>query len=97
VETLVQQLSNPAVAFASAPLNENDYPLPLPAQETPEPNEEEASDEEVGDPNQMMESYYFVPEPKGFYHSVQKKNEQRYLFFIADILILERLMPFFPK
>ncbi|KAI8878614.1 hypothetical protein K501DRAFT_29407 [Backusella circina FSU 941] len=74
VETLVQQLSNPAVAFASAPLNENDYPLSLPTQETPEEDEVE---EENSDPNQMMESYYFVPEPKGFYNSVQKTNEQR--------------------
>ncbi|KAI8983120.1 hypothetical protein BDB01DRAFT_906239 [Pilobolus umbonatus] len=49
VEGLVDQLINPAVAFTSAPLNENDIPLPIQY----ETNEESLSN--------MMESFYIVP------------------------------------
>jgi hypothetical protein len=68
VEGLVQQYFDPAVAFTSAPLNENDNPLPIPITVD---TEEEASikDNELDAlkkvNKEMMESYYLVPSPDG--------------------------------
>ncbi|KAI9495769.1 hypothetical protein BDB00DRAFT_192564 [Zychaea mexicana] len=59
VETLVDKLSNP-VAFASAPLNENDNPTPAWHQQQQQQQEEEEDD---GMAAKMVESYFFVPEP----------------------------------
>lgn len=65
VEGLVQQLFNPAVAFTSAPLNENDVPVPVP---TITPSKENSVVEEIpnkADNTSMMDSYYLVPSPDG--------------------------------
>ncbi|GAA5806242.1 hypothetical protein HPULCUR_011773 [Helicostylum pulchrum] len=64
VEGLVQQLFNPAVAFTSAPLNENDIPVPI----LTTPTEEKMLEEETPnnlDGTGMMDSYYLVPSPDG--------------------------------
>ncbi|KAI8084757.1 uncharacterized protein BX664DRAFT_337706 [Halteromyces radiatus] len=71
VETLVEQLSNP-VAFASAPLNEDDIPTPyhqklLSADNTtnyPSSDNSTTLDHPI-DMSTMMESFFFVPEHDG--------------------------------
>ncbi|KAG0831151.1 hypothetical protein G6F19_006881 [Rhizopus arrhizus] len=58
VDTLLQGLINPAVAFTSAPLNKNDIPVL---------NDTQTSDDEIDAQitnNNMMESFYIVPTPK---------------------------------
>ncbi|RCH84427.1 hypothetical protein CU097_003303 [Rhizopus azygosporus] len=63
VEGLVQNLINPAVAFASAPLNENDIPVPIATQTPLDPD----MDHDLQlDNNNMMESFYIVPKPKDY-------------------------------
>lgn len=60
----MQQLFNPAVAFTSAPLNENDIPVPI----LTTPTEEKMLEEETPnnlDGTGMMDSYYLVPSPDG--------------------------------
>ncbi|KAI9320897.1 hypothetical protein BX666DRAFT_2024507 [Dichotomocladium elegans] len=57
VEALVDKLSNP-IAFASAPLNENDKPTPAWSTQNEHSDEE---DEHYG--LKMQESYFFVAEP----------------------------------
>jgi hypothetical protein len=67
VEGLVQQYFDPAVAFTSAPLDENDNPLPI------SNTEEDPIEDDVLDPSkkahmtnkEMAESYYLVPSPDG--------------------------------
>ncbi|KAI8142777.1 hypothetical protein BJV82DRAFT_614239 [Fennellomyces sp. T-0311] len=70
VETLVDKLSNP-VAFASAPLNENDNP-------TPAWNASSDDEEDDGVAAAMVESYFFVPEPRQGpgQHDYAAENEQ---------------------
>jgi hypothetical protein len=76
VEGLVQQLFNPAVAFTSAPLNENDNPIPIIntlTEATPliEEKEEDTNEDEKAarisatKSVNMIESYYMVPSPDG--------------------------------
>lgn len=57
VEGLVQQLFNPAVAFTSVPLNENDNPV-LPSTE----QDDTTIKKEL---LPMLDSYYMVPNPDG--------------------------------
>ncbi|KAI7906212.1 uncharacterized protein BX663DRAFT_499262, partial [Cokeromyces recurvatus] len=52
VESLVQQLFNPAVAFTSAPLNENDNPIPT------------LQEDNTKTILNMADSYFIVPNPK---------------------------------
>ncbi|KAG2203803.1 hypothetical protein INT47_012736 [Mucor saturninus] len=58
VEGLVQQFFNPAVAFTSVPLNENDIPVPV----TPTELEEVSTKSEQ---TNMFDSYYMVYNPDG--------------------------------
>ncbi|KAI9253924.1 hypothetical protein BDA99DRAFT_166881 [Phascolomyces articulosus] len=73
VETLVDKLSNP-VAFASAPLNENDNPTPAWNLQ----KQEKQDEEEDGVAAKMVESYFFVPEPSqgSVRHDYAAENEQ---------------------
>lgn len=76
VEGLVDQLFNPAVAFTSAPLDENDNPIPIVYGPTQLKTEEESSgvsqqrqsestQTSTVKPANMMDSYYIVPSPDG--------------------------------
>lgn len=70
----MQQLFNPAVAFTSAPLNENDNPIPIiniPTEQSV-PVVEKKGDKITKPavinntkPSNMIESYYMVPSPDG--------------------------------
>ncbi|KAG2219925.1 hypothetical protein INT45_010439 [Circinella minor] len=74
VETLVDKLSNP-VAFASVPLNENDNPTPAWNLQKHEKQDED----EDGVAAKMVESYFFVPEPRQGnlrQHDYAAENEQ---------------------
>lgn len=72
----MDQLFNPAVAFTSAPLDENDNPIPIvygPTQlKTEEENsgvsqqrQSESTQTSTVKPANMMDSYYIVPSPDG--------------------------------
>lgn len=72
VEGLVDQLFNPAVAFTSAPLDENDNPIPIVYGPAPSDLEDSVSRQEESKstinsikPVNMMESYYMVPNIDG--------------------------------
>ena len=56
----MDKLSNP-VAFASVPLNENDNPTPA---WNLQKQEKQQDEEEDGVAAKMVESYFFVPEPR---------------------------------
>ncbi|ORZ16475.1 hypothetical protein BCR42DRAFT_36585 [Absidia repens] len=68
VETLVDQLSNP-VAFASAPLNEDDVPTPyqqkLLVADGPNSPPPDSDNDNIMDASAMMESFFFVPDNQG--------------------------------
>ncbi|CAO3586512.1 unnamed protein product [Absidia cylindrospora] len=65
VETLVDQLSNP-VAFASAPLNEDDIPtayqLKLLIADDPNSPPPDSDNDNIMDASTMTESFFFVPD-----------------------------------
>lgn len=72
----MDQLFNPAVAFTSAPLDENDNPIPIvygPTQLKTEEDNSSVSQQRQAESNQtstmkpvnMMDSYYIVPSPDG--------------------------------
>ncbi|KAI8991020.1 hypothetical protein BDF20DRAFT_842255 [Mycotypha africana] len=69
VESLVQQLLNPAVAFTSAPLNENDYPLPYTRLELTDTTRKTVYQyssmlqQKGTKSNNMSGSYFMVPTP----------------------------------
>lgn len=65
MEGLVQQLFNPAVAFTSVPLNENDNPIPF----TEEPVQKKET-------THMLDSYYMVPNPESSDDTVTKTQEK---------------------
>ncbi|CDS09851.1 hypothetical protein LRAMOSA02528 [Lichtheimia ramosa] len=70
VEKLMDKLSNP-VAFASAPLNENDNPIPITVQ-SPDDKESDRSDA-----SKMVESYFFVTEALD-HHPTSTRSQQEY-------------------
>ncbi|KAI9482755.1 MAG: hypothetical protein EXX96DRAFT_615752 [Benjaminiella poitrasii] len=77
VEGLVQQLFNPAVAFTSAPLNENDNPIPtLPEEVDTTIATRDGNDHVMLN---MADSYFLVPDPNDATHqglsSVVSKSE----------------------
>ncbi|CAO3657440.1 unnamed protein product [Mucor hiemalis] len=82
VEGLVDQLFNPAVAFTSAPLDENDNPIPIiygPAQlkmEEDSISQQQAESANIATtkPVNMMDSYYIVPSPDGSDDPVNYQN-----------------------
>ncbi|KAI7894652.1 uncharacterized protein EV154DRAFT_548807 [Mucor mucedo] len=61
VEGLVQQFFNPAVAFTSVPLNENDIPVPV----TPTEDKLEEDMSTKSEQTNMFDSYYMVYSPDG--------------------------------
>lgn len=61
VEGLVQQFFNPAVAFTSVPLNENDIPVPV-TQTEDKPEEKVCTKSEN---TSMFDSYCMVYSPDG--------------------------------
>ncbi|KAJ8663430.1 hypothetical protein O0I10_000669 [Lichtheimia ornata] len=69
VEKLMDKLSNP-VAFASAPLNENDNPIPITVQ-SPDDRESDRFDA-----SKMVESYFFVTEALD--HPTSARSPQEY-------------------
>lgn len=69
MEGLVQQYFDPAVAFTSAPLDENDNPLHIPTTEEVSIGLDAVKKVQI-DSKEMMESYYLVPNPDGSDDSV---------------------------
>lgn len=73
VEGLVQQFFNPAVAFTSVPLNENDIPVPVITTPTEDKTEEDSSIKTEN--TSMFDSYCMVFSPEDDLNDQQLSNK----------------------